>query len=353
MKKILFITTQYRVGERIYPIIPQLTKEFEVHLLVLYQMHPSHNWPGNIDVRTSNFMEKYVHLFKNVLTTIYDIKFEQYDLILCDDNRATKKWESEWIYQRKKCPMVCCSHGNTDDDSTKNHNKVFDKCFVFGKKEKTQHTLLGGIPSNDILLKQEYMSLTKEHILVIVNFLGNRYCEFKVAFDKHFFNNCGLVELQEKYNKKILIKLKSRADERGINNEKYISNIMPENLDYKIIIDTKDDNKLIAQSQAIISAPSTIAFKAIQYGVPTVLIKNSGQTGLFYDYPWLIDLDKDKIINAIEEQSKLITKGAIIIANSMNKLNRQKNKEWIDNTIEGGSSFNSTEIFINEIKKLI
>ena len=128
---------------------------------------------------------------------------------------------------------------------------------------------------------------------------------------------------------------------------------MPENLDYKIIIDTKDDNKLIAQSQAIISAPSTIAFKAIQYGVPTVLIKNSGQTGLFYDYPWLIDLDKDKIINAIEEQSKLITKGAIIIANSMNKLNRQKNKEWIDNTIEGGSSFNSTEIFINEIKKLI
>ena len=81
MKKILFITTQYRVGERIYPIIPQLTKEFEVHLLVLYQMHPSHNWPGNIDVRTSNFMEKYVHLFKNVLTTIYDIKFEQYDLL--------------------------------------------------------------------------------------------------------------------------------------------------------------------------------------------------------------------------------------------------------------------------------
>ena len=51
MKKILFITTQYRTGERIYPILPSLSKEFEVHLLKLYQMDPSHKWPGSFDIR--------------------------------------------------------------------------------------------------------------------------------------------------------------------------------------------------------------------------------------------------------------------------------------------------------------
>ena len=40
MKNILFITTQYRVGERIYPIIPFLSKIYNVDLLRLYQMNP-------------------------------------------------------------------------------------------------------------------------------------------------------------------------------------------------------------------------------------------------------------------------------------------------------------------------
>ena len=59
MKKILFITTQYRVGERIYPIIPYLYKNYELDLLTLYQMHPSHKWPGSFDLR-SLFSLKYL-----------------------------------------------------------------------------------------------------------------------------------------------------------------------------------------------------------------------------------------------------------------------------------------------------
>ena len=38
MKKILLIATVYRVGERIYPIIPKLSEEFEVDVLKTSQM---------------------------------------------------------------------------------------------------------------------------------------------------------------------------------------------------------------------------------------------------------------------------------------------------------------------------
>jgi hypothetical protein len=51
MKKILFITSQYRVGERIYPIIPELAKQYELHLLKTYQMQDSFKWTGDNDLR--------------------------------------------------------------------------------------------------------------------------------------------------------------------------------------------------------------------------------------------------------------------------------------------------------------
>ena len=39
-KSILLVTTQYRAGERIYPIIPHLAKEYNIDLIKLYQRHP-------------------------------------------------------------------------------------------------------------------------------------------------------------------------------------------------------------------------------------------------------------------------------------------------------------------------
>ena len=80
MKKILFITTQYRVGERIYPIFPSLSEEYEIHLLLLYQMNPSHKWPGNFDIRTL-FHKKYSKYFTKVIFSIKDINYNEYNLI--------------------------------------------------------------------------------------------------------------------------------------------------------------------------------------------------------------------------------------------------------------------------------
>ena len=51
MKKILLIATIYRVGERIYPIIPKLSKEFSVDVLKTAQMGNKIDWYGNNDLR--------------------------------------------------------------------------------------------------------------------------------------------------------------------------------------------------------------------------------------------------------------------------------------------------------------
>ena len=335
MKKILFITTQYRVGERIYPIIPYLYKNYELDLLTLYQMHPSHKWPGSFDLR-SLFSLKYLPYFKKAYMSLSDIDLKKYDLILCDDDRARNGVEK--IYKNKTCLMVGCSHGNRNLNhnewhAIKHHKVAFDKCFTFGKKESLPYAIPGGIPSNDKL--KEY-PLKKDHILVICNFLGNRHCEFKVPFDEYFFKECGIKKLQQKYNKKIIIKLKSRADEGGYkHNIEYLNKILPKELNYKVLVDVEDDNELISKSFMVISAPSTMTFKPIQLQIPTAIIKDSGQTGLFYDFKGLVELNNNEIVSTLEDQ--LIN----------------PDKDFILNTIEGGLDFKSTEVFVNQIKKLI
>lgn len=298
-------------------------------------MHPSHKWPGSFDVRIF-FNTKYLKYFTKIISTINDINYDEYDLILCDDDRARNG--VELIYKNKKCLMVGCSHGNRNLNpnewhAVKHHKVAFDKCFTFGKKESLPYSIPGGIPSNDNLKKY---SLEKKHILIICNFLGNRYCEFPIPFNRYFFDECGLKELQQKYNKKIIIKLKSRADEGGYkHNIKYLNEILPKELDYEILVDVEDDNKLISESFMVISAPSTMTFKPIQLQIPTAIINGSGQTGLFYDFKGLVELNKKQIINTLEDQL----------------INPDKN--FILNTIEGGLNFNSTKIFKNQIKQLI
>ncbi len=335
MKKILFVATQYRNGERIYPVIPLLSEEFELHLLKIYEMSPNYRWPGSFDLRDT-FNEHYLNCFSKIIPNIDYINYNEYDLILCDDDRARNGVEK--IYKNKKCLMIGCSHGNRELvhehwHAIKHHKLAFDKCFVFGKKEKLPHSIFGGIPSNDDL--KTYMSEEKKHILVICNILGNHPAKnsFKLSFDQHFFNECGLVELQQKYNKKIIIKLKSRTNEGGYkHNIEYLNNILPKGLDYEILVDVDNDNKLISQSFMVISSPSCLTFKPIQLKIPTAIIKGSGQTGLYSDFKGFVNLNKENIINTLEDQ----------IINP--------DKDFIVNTIEGGLNFNSTEIFINNLK---
>ncbi len=337
MKKILFIAIQYRNGERVYPVIPYLSKDYKLDLLKLYEMKPDHKWEGNVDLRNI-FNSKYLKYFSNIVPSINDIDYSKYDLILCDDDRARNGVEK--IYKNKQCLMVGCSHGNRDLNpnswhAVKHHKVAFDKCFVFGKKETLPYALLGGIPSNDNL--KSYLNEDKKHILVICNILGNHPArnEFKLCFDKHLFNNLGLLKLQQKYNKKIIIKLKSRSNESYKRNITYLKEILPKNLNYEILIDIEDDNKLISQSFIVISSPSTLAFKPIQLQIPTAIIKDSGVNGLFYDFKGFVELGEKNILNTLKDQLK------------------NPDKMFIKNTIEGGSDFTSKKVFLKNLKTVM
>jgi len=333
VKRILLITSQYRVGERIYPIIPHLAKEYDIDLLKVYQMADNHKWVGDIDMR-GVFNKKYSDYFQNIYQHKCDVS--NYDLIISDDNRDSKKTNLRDVYSKKNCNLIAFEHGNLDSDTDPNfkrgHKVVFDKCMMFGKKNVI-HTdcIASGIPSNDTLIN--YKNLPKKHILVIVNFLGNRSSPYKQNFNEDFFKKIDILNIQKHFNLPVIIKLKSRADEGGYSrNTSYLHKILPDELDYKIVIDTVDDNKLIAESKCVISAPSTFAFKPIQLGIPTVLIKGSGQSGSFSDYDSLFDINT----NILPHLS-----------------NDVKHTDWILNSIEGGLMFNSTDIVVNILKELI
>lgn len=329
MKKVLFITSQYRVGERIYPIIPLLSKEYELHLLKVYQMSSSYQWLGNLDLR-----DQFNKIYQRYFTKTYENSCDSsiYDLIISDDNRPSVKTSLEHIYKNSKCNVIACSHGNEESKFTiLGYKRAYDYTFVFGSKERHFDWCIdAGIPSNDAL--NVYQNIEKKHILVIVNFLGNRNAICPVRFDDKFFNSKNLKLLQNKYKLPILIKLKSRADE-GIftNNILYLNKIIND-LEYKIVIDIEDDNKLIAESKCVISAPSTMALKSIQLGIPTILIKDSGQLGVFYDYNGIFNIN-DNFLTYIDTY--------------------RRDTEFIKNTITGGIDYSSTYIMFNKLKEII
>ena len=102
MKRILFITSQYRVGERVYPILPILASEYSMDLLKVYQMVNDHKWVGDKDMRLK-FDRDYLHLFESVFEHTCDVS--KYDLIISDDNRHTSKTKLATLYNQKKCPF--------------------------------------------------------------------------------------------------------------------------------------------------------------------------------------------------------------------------------------------------------
>ena len=337
--KTLYIFSQYRVGERIFPTIPKMRKKSLLDCLFLYQMSSDYSWPGDYDVR-DDFLQEYSNYFRDMTSDKTKLNYSEYDLIICDDNRDTPKTKLREIYNQKTGIMIGCYHGAGEKWNNKTffqngYKTVWDKTFVMGNSDSLESYCLPiGIPSNDCLNKY---TLEQNHILIIVNFLGNRYSPFKVNFDKILFDNLDLIGLQKKYNLPIILKLKSREDERKTqeNNLDYIHKVMPK-VDYKIIVDTEDNDKLITQSKLVLSAPSTLAYKSIQLGIPTILIKDSGQLGNFSFYKGLVKNNKQLIANKITELEE-----------------KPYDEKFIEKNIAGGINFDSTNMMIKQIERLL
>ena len=339
-KNILFITTQYRSGERIYPIIPHLSKVYNLDLFKTYHMHPiTGKWGGDVDGREV-FDKEYKTYFQNQYNKLNDIPFEKYNLILTDDCRLQSGMGE--VYQRRKCLMIGNSHGNNRINyPIINYKKCFDGCFVFGEKEVTHDYLIpGGIPSNDKL--KDYKNTKKEHILLITNFLGNKptYTDpwgfHFLPMDNYFFSRLKLLDLQKKYNKPLIIKIKSREDGNYREDINYIKSLLPEELKYKIVVDIEDDNLLIAQSEVVIGHPSTMMLKPLQLGIPTVMFKNYGYgdegSCIYKGYEGLIDFDFNQMVEI---------------------LNLKPEPQFIKETILGGIGFNSKDYYIHYINQII
>ena len=101
MKHILFVTTIYRIGERVFPIIPKLAETYKLSLLTLYQMHPEgqyKKWNGTYDMR-NKFHIEYDKYFDNHWTgTVYNkgmIDVSQFDAIIHDDCREASSYPAE------------------------------------------------------------------------------------------------------------------------------------------------------------------------------------------------------------------------------------------------------------------
>ena len=318
MKRILFVATQYRVGERIYPIIPQLASKYNLDVMKLYQMNSSHEWPGDSDLR-KYFDKDYLHHFDNIYNSI-DIDYSKYDLIITDDNRPHNGLSE--IYRRRKCLLLACSHGVTEHGyEVSGKDTTFDGCFVFGNKEVTaDYQIPAGIPANDKL--HEYRDIEKKHILVIVNYLGNSgnvstgNGTFFKLFDKDVFDGIDLPSLQSQSGYPVVIKMKSRPNTNIQKDTDYLHSILPTELEYSVVYDVENDNKLIGESVEVFSAPSTLALKPIQLQIPTTLIPGTGQSGAVFD-----DYDT--------------------------------NENYIEDTIQGGLTFNSTEYFINYVEQCL
>ena len=106
---------------------------------------------------------------------------------------------------------------------------------------------------------------------------------------------------------------------------------------YEILTDKGlDIDEVIAKSFIVISAASTLAFKPIQLRKPTVIIEGTGQIGNFYDYNGIVPLNKIAVENEVERQLK-----------------EGPDLEFIKTTLEGGLDFNATEIYVNNLKKVI
>ena len=337
--KILLISTHYRISEKLFGVIPELSKFVDVDLYCVGQMDQTKKWDGDLDLRPL-IIDK-IRPFLNSI--VRDVNISKYDAILYDDNRDRGDLGIHDIFKAAKhhdIPMVGNSHGNQEGDNYVAFNRCYDYAFCFGEfeyeklsKASSGKFLIGGIPTNDEL-KHFSNKLTRKHLLVIPNFTGDRYSPFNCNFNPKWAQQSYYIA--KTFDLPIVIKQKTRTDSPDYKKHyNYILSLYDKyDVDVEIINDTNNINSLIADSACVLSALSTLAFKPIQLNIPTVIINESGQLGNFKNYPYRRDIS-DNLIDAITE------------------FEPERVKAFIDNTIAGGYSFESSLHYVRALLGVI
>ncbi|MAH43684.1 hypothetical protein CL614_08270 [archaeon] len=352
MKKLLFVVSVYRQGERIHPIIPSLSEKFDISLLSVHQMNFKHHWNGDIDLR-KEFHKKYDSYFSKIYDNWQYVDYSQFDIILFDDSRDKgTEIPTKIIYPIAKdagAVVFGNQHGNNKFTSKSyevdHYKQVFDYCFLLGRYERDIFSkfvdknayLLGGIPSNDVLKNYKR---TNENILVITNFLENERRMFPTFFGDDFVKKIKLYDLQQKYGKRVIVKIKSRDRHFALGNLytediNFVKSVLKNNsIEGDVLRDVKDDNLMISSAYCVVGAPSTMCFKSIQLGIPTVILDGSGYIGAYENFYGF------KPYGEIEN-------------NIDNQVKRGRDTEYINYNIEGGVDYNSIDVYINSLVKIL
>ena len=353
----LFVFTVPRCTEKLYPLIPELSKLGEVDSYHIGEMSQETPWSGNIDLRI-RYKAKYRHYInqfiegpgfktwgENIKSRAYEnIDFKKYDLIIVDDSRREPHLNFKKLSNTARhhgIKIIGTPHANGHTTDPRNLD-IYDYIFCYGELDRGSNKRIvpAGYPSNDDLNKKG----NKKHILVILNLLGFRKGEWGIQHtaDKNFIEKLGLKELQNELNLPIVFKIKSRFFEKEHHgydwkdSVNYIKQICKElEIKTKFVVDKLDNNKLILQSEFIISCSPTLALKGIQSRIPTAFIRTAGMLGILRTYPYTIDPSFSSIKNVYKNHNlDLILK-------------------FIERGLSGGMNFNSTSLYIKNIKKII
>ena len=346
--KLLLLFTNHRVAEKLWPIIPKLSETYSLDLFLVGLFSQETPWIGDIDERTVKIKEYESYIDNiimgpgvqfhgdNITSDLCDlVDLDLYRAVIFDDNREVKEFNIPHFYKKcneKGIPVIGNPHGDEEFKQSA-IGTSFDIRMVFGEKEQklAPGSLVGGVPANDTL---KNIKKNPKHILIITNLLGHRPGIVPLTFNNHFVQECGALELSIEYNLPIVVKIKTRLDDPNyIQNIKYVKQL----LECDVVANTDNIDQLIADSVVVISYPSTLAFKPIQLGIPTVLINGSQlSNGNFYDYPGLVELNKQTIFDNLQMQ-----------------IDHGKFTKFIKNTIAGGDTFTSTDVYIKNLKGVL
>jgi len=346
MDKILFVATIFRCGEKVYPILPLLAKEYEVDILLHNEMRREFRWPGPKDPRPS-FYNECNRLGLKIIKDHRFASFDNYDLVFIDDNFCKGSLGLPDISRKAKAAnlkVIGCPHGNHEFSRMSKFINwdVLDYTFVLGSKEQSrmfggkfsERMIPGGIPDNDCLVD---CKRSNSHILVIPGYLPSQNRSKKnkngyEPFTEKLFLKSGILELQQKYGLPVIVKEKTRSKK----NLKKSLGCLEKYDGVEVIMDHDDINGLISSSKVVVGSPSTLCFKSIQVGIPTVLLKGSGMVGNFYDYKGLLDIDSGLISDELDRQ-----------------FSNGRDEDFISRTLDGGIDFNSSNIYMNKIREIL
>ena len=142
------------------PVIYESMNEYTCRVFCMFEMCPSHKWPGDIDLRKKFFRKirkikidghgpkKIKSFLRNskINKHVYNnIDLSRYRLVILDDNLCKSPWGFQSIYKachKFKIPVIGTPHGNRELDEKfiiKNMCSAYDKTFVFGSKDRDIH----------------------------------------------------------------------------------------------------------------------------------------------------------------------------------------------------------------------